>query len=183
MGHLSGLVLAGGRGERFGGPKALAVSDDGLPWLTRVCGTLAEVVDDVIAVIPAGLSEARALAPAGVRVVDAPVESTGLSDSLRAGIQRLDDRTRAVVITTVDLPLLPVEAVRRVVGSAHGASVLRRAVYDGRPGHPVLIGREHWPALIASLGGDTGAGRYLRAHGAETVECGDLFDGQDTDTR
>ena len=59
---------------------------------------------------------------------------------------------------------------------------LARAVFDGRPGHPVLIARHHWTPAAATLSGDRGARAYLDAHGVVDVECGDLYDGHDVDT-
>jgi CTP:molybdopterin cytidylyltransferase MocA len=69
--------------------------------------------------------------------------------------------------------------VRRVIATD---APLARAVFDGRPGHPVLIGSEHWAAVSASVSGDEGAREYLDAHGVVAVECGDLYDGHDVDT-
>ena len=54
-------------------------------------------------------------------------------------------------------------------------------MYDGRPGHPVLIGRDHWAPLVAELDGDRGAADYLWRHDSGTVECADLATGQDVD--
>ncbi|GAB3887717.1 nucleotidyltransferase family protein [Terrabacter terrigena] len=59
---------------------------------------------------------------------------------------------------------------------------LRRAAYDGVPGHPALIGRDHWEDVVASATGDHGARTYFRAHEHELVECGDLATGRDADT-
>jgi CTP:molybdopterin cytidylyltransferase MocA len=59
---------------------------------------------------------------------------------------------------------------------------LSRATYGGRPGHPVLIGRDHLEPIMASLTGGSGAKGYLAHHGAHSVECGDLASGQDHDT-
>ena len=58
-----------------------------------------------------------------------------------------------------------------------------RAAYDGVPGHPVLIGRDHWDGVVASAVGDRGARDYLAAHGVALVECGDLATGVDVDRR
>ncbi|MBQ9916482.1 MAG: nucleotidyltransferase family protein, partial [Microbacterium sp.] len=63
------------------------------------------------------------------------------------------------------------------------AAVLASAEYAGVPGHPVVIGRDHWVALAAAVRGDVGARPYLRAHGAAAVECGDLWSGVDQDVR
>ena len=59
---------------------------------------------------------------------------------------------------------------------------LRRAAYDGVPGHPALIGRDHWEGVVASATGDHGARTYFREHEHELVECGDLATGRDADT-
>jgi nicotine blue oxidoreductase len=59
---------------------------------------------------------------------------------------------------------------------------LARAVYDGRPGHPVLLGREHWDGVIATARGDAGARDYLRQHRVVTIDCSDVAEGADVDT-
>jgi nicotine blue oxidoreductase len=59
---------------------------------------------------------------------------------------------------------------------------LRRAAYHGVPGHPALIGRNHWDPVIASAVGDHGARHYFRSTPHELVECGDLATGRDADT-
>ncbi|GAA2165484.1 nicotine blue oxidoreductase [Humibacillus xanthopallidus] len=61
-------------------------------------------------------------------------------------------------------------------------ATLRRAAYNGVPGHPALIGRAHWDAVIASAIGDHGARHYFRGTPHELVECGDLATGRDADT-
>jgi nicotine blue oxidoreductase len=64
-----------------------------------------------------------------------------------------------------------------------GPDVLARAAYAGVPGHPVLLGRSHWPAVCAAARGDAGARGYLAGHPSlRLVECGDLADPRDVDT-
>ncbi len=66
----------------------------------------------------------------------------------------------------VDLPDVTAEVVRRVIGQAPpGTASLSRATYDGRPGHPVCIGRDHLESLMVELTGDSGARDYLAEHG------------------
>lgn len=87
----------------------------------------------------------------------------------------------AVVVMPVDVPGMTEVVVRRVLERA-GAGALVRAVYDGSPGHPVVLGREHWAGVIATAVGDQGARAYLKEHPPVEVECGDLADGVDVDT-
>ena len=94
---------------------------------------------------------------------------------------RIDDAD-AAAISLVYFPDLNADTVTRIVGHrSPSRNILRRAVFHGRPGHPVLIGRDHWPTLAKSLTGDGGANTYLRKNGVELVECSDLSSGVDVD--
>ncbi len=75
------------------------------------------------------------------------------------------------------------DVVRRLLDRVVGPTTLARAYYDGRPGHPVVIGREHVAGVIASAVGDRGARDYFAAHPHQSVECGDLATGLDVDVR
>ena len=66
------------------------------------------------------------------------------------------------------------------VASGAGPGALVRATYDGAPGHPVLIGRDHWAGVAATARGDQGARDYL-APTPTRCECGDLATGRDVD--
>ena len=63
-----------------------------------------------------------------------------------------------------------------------GSCGLARATYDSEPGHPVLIGRDHWAGVLEVARGDRGARDYLRDHEVTLLECGDIGSGSDIDT-
>jgi CTP:molybdopterin cytidylyltransferase MocA len=86
------------------------------------------------------------------------------------------------VVTLVDLPDVDARVVGRLLELPDEPAVLARAAYDGTPGHPVLLGRDHWAGVAATAGGDQGARAYLRAREVLLVECGDLATGRDQDT-
>ena len=178
--HITGIVLAAGAGTRMGMPKALMRTPDGEPWLARATQLLAAAgCERILVVLGARAEDALPLVRPGAVPVMAADWAEGMSASLRAG---LDAATgRAALITLVDIPDMPLSVVRRVLGAGATDSTLRQATYNGRPGHPVVVGRDHWDALVADLAGDRGARRYLAAHGVNEVECSDLFDGQDVD--
>jgi CTP:molybdopterin cytidylyltransferase MocA len=54
-------------------------------------------------------------------------------------------------------------------------------MFHGTPGHPVLIGADHFAGVIQAAGGDRGARDYLATHPVMAVECGDLAGGEDVD--
>lgn len=186
-GAVAGIVLAAGGGSRFGGPKALA-SLDGETLPARAVRVLTEAgCRPVLVVLGAVAGRARAALPDDARPVLARGWAEGLGASLRAGLDAaatLDPPPAAVVLHLIDLPdVTPAVALRVLAGAGAGEDALARAVFRGVPGHPVVVGRAHWPALRASLHGDRGAGPWLRAQPAvREIECGDLATGADADT-
>ncbi len=179
-----GLVLAAGAGSRMGRPKALVTDPDGASWLGRAVGVLRDGgCAELVVVLGAKADAARALVPPDARVVVAADWAEGMAASLRTGLVALLESSAAEValVSLVDLPDVTVDVVRRVLAAGSGPGSLARATYDGRPGHPVLIGRDHWAAVAAEVAGDTGAKAYLERHDVIEVPCGDLATGRDQD--
>jgi CTP:molybdopterin cytidylyltransferase MocA len=180
MTTLTGIVLAAGAGSRLGRPKALMRTADGEPWVARAVGLLrAAGCDHVLAVLGAAAEQAATLVPADTDILVVEDWAEGMGESLRQALAAAHGDV--AVITLVDLPDLPLGVVSRVLRQPIDDSTLTQAVFGGRPGHPVLIGRAHWAGVTSTLVGDRGARDYLAAHGAAEVECGDLFDGHDID--
>jgi CTP:molybdopterin cytidylyltransferase MocA len=180
MATLTGIVLAAGAGSRLGRPKALMLTADGEPWVARAARLLqASGCARVLVVLGAAAQQATALVPVGseILVVDNWVD--GMGESLRAALAVASGD--AALISLVDLPDLPVDVISRMLAEPTTPHTLRQAVFEGRPGHPVLIGRSHWARVASTLVGDRGAREYLVANGVVEVECADLFDGHDVD--
>jgi molybdenum cofactor cytidylyltransferase len=171
----AGLVLAAGEGRRFGGPKQLAQLD-GRPLVEHVLAAVSAVLDRVVVVLGARAEEVRRgadLAHAEVGVC--PDWQHGLGASVRCGLAALAGADR-VLVAVADQPGLTPAAIRAVLAQPGSA----RAVYHGRPGHPVVLGGELL-ARAGDLRGDTGFRDLLS--GVPEVECGDLGDPMDIDTR
>ena len=106
--------------------------------------------------------------------------ASGQAWSLRRGVAALSagGDVSSVVVTLGDAPLVTPEVIRLFVD----APPRSRAVYGGRPGHPVVLGPEEIAALtsLTSLAGDEGARGLL--HGGPELEVGHLCSGRDVDT-
>lgn len=185
---VAGLLLAAGAGRRMGRPKALLHDRDGRSFLDRGVGSLLDGGCATVTVVLGADAEGAREVLASTRrhppatVVVAEDWSEGMGASLRAGLASLRDAPdEAVLVSLVDLPDVGGDVVRRVLTAGAGADSLVRAEYDGRPGHPVLLGRDHWTGVAASARGDQGAREYFGAHPPLPCECGDLATGRDVD--
>lgn len=200
-----GLLLAAGAGRRMGMPKALVEGSDGIPWVISSLRTLAAGgCSTTVVVIGAASQSVRSLlATEDVTVVEAVDWEQGMGASLRAGLRAiigLSARTPhgaiadsaqtdsghadAALVHLVDLPDVGPAVISRILTYA-APGMLARASYgsgtNGAPGHPVLLGKEHWVAIAAAASGDRGARDYLAHHEVIDVDCSDLATGADVD--
>ena len=181
----AGLVLAAGGGRRYGMPKAL-VAYEGKLLVDRAAETLrAAGVERSVVVLgaeaPSVLEKAAELPPSVIN----PDWASGLGSSLRVGLEALTGTpAEAVVVLLVDMPKVTAEAVRRVTALAADDALVMGG-YGTRRGHPVLLGRQHWPGVIATATGDRGARDYLRAHAdrVRVVPVDDVADDFDLDVK
>ena len=203
-----GVILAAGGGSRMGRPKAGLVYR-GEPLISRAVRTaFAGGCESVLAVLGAEVEHAGPLAEAeGADVLVNAAWAEGMGGSLRAGLDAIDEMdaidaigainaldaaeppaavASAALVLLVDQPHITAAAVAAVLSAQRNPAydaVLAAAVYEGVRGHPVLLGRAHWPALRPTLRGDVGARGYLRQHRAELilVPCETLADPRDLD--
>lgn len=106
-------------------------------------------------------------------------------ETLEGGTLEGERAVDAVLVMLVDLPGIGPAVIRRVLAAAgspaQARSMLARAAFSGIPGHPVLLGRDHWTGVIGAAVGDRGARDYLRTRRVTFVECGDIGSGHDVD--
>jgi CTP:molybdopterin cytidylyltransferase MocA len=184
------LVLAAGAGSRMGGrPKALLRRPDGRSYVEHAVEVVrAAGCAPVMVVVGAQADEVRSLIGGDAEVVEAPDWQEGMGASVRRGLVAMEGRRgavpEAVLVTLVDLPDVGTDVALRLLAAAaeDGAQALVRTAYGGVPGHPVVLGRDHWAGVRALASGDRGARDYLRAHAHRLVECGDIATGRDVDT-
>jgi molybdenum cofactor cytidylyltransferase len=181
-----GVLLAGGRGERFGGDKLLAPlsgsartgsnlvpappanpgkgsSGPVLPVGVAACRNLIAAVPQVIAVVRPGDAElAAALSAAGARVIECPRAKDGMGASLACGVQASTD-AEGWIVALADMPWIRPDTIARVAAAIANGATAAAPFHAGERGHPVGFARSCGPALSA-LGGDEGARSVLTAH-------------------
>jgi CTP:molybdopterin cytidylyltransferase MocA len=175
-GLIGGLILAAGAATRFGRQPKLLAALNGRPLLEHAIRAQCEVaaLSRVVVVLGAGAGELIA----GVDFGRAePVICTdwerGQAASLRCGLAALTD-VQKVIVTLGDEPLITPQVLALFADQPGGA----RAVYEGRPGHPVVLGPVQLHSLDR-LSGDRGARDLLT--GPE-IECSSLCSSKDVDT-
>jgi molybdopterin-guanine dinucleotide biosynthesis protein A len=162
-----GALLAGGRGRRLGGDKAI-VDLDGRPLLSYPLAALREALPEV-AVVAKRQTELPPL-PAGVAVWIEPDEPShplaGIVHALRMA------RGRRVLVCPVDLPLVTASHLRRLADSGSGGSVVARAGGRLQPLLAVYVSAA-LPGLERSLARDASMHAAVAAIGAREIDFGD----------
>lgn len=178
---VTGLILAAGDGTRFGSESKLLADLHGRPVLEHAIAAQCGVPELERVVVVLGSQAQHVLENVDLMRAEpiiCPDWHEGQSASLRYGMSVSIEQAGAtrVVVTLGDEPLIGSATVARFVSEPAGT----RALWHGRPGHPVVLGREHLEA-IGKLGGDRGARDLLRrARGIECAEMGGA--GLDIDT-
>jgi molybdenum cofactor cytidylyltransferase len=137
----SGVLLAGGASRRFGAIKLLHPFRGEQMVLSAVRAFLAAGLDEVLLVVGAHGAVGDAVVGTGVRTVVNPDWESGMFSSVRAGLSSVDARSRLVLLSPADLPLLTGGVVGRVLAEAlqAGDRCVTVPTSGGRRGHPVAL--------------------------------------------
>lgn len=158
------VILAAGRGERFGGNK-LTAPLWGTPVLERTVRNLpVECFDRLIAVVSNEKTDELCirLGLKTVRYSGGPV-----SDSIREGLKSMEEM-EACLFVNGDQPLIRPQSIRRIVeaGKENPEAIIRLS-WAETPGSPVLFPEKAFREL-KELTGDTG-GRQVIGSGKYPV--------------
>jgi molybdenum cofactor cytidylyltransferase len=163
--RVAALLLAAGRGTRFGPAPKLLAEIDGEPLVRRAArAALASRAGPLLVVLGHAEEGVRsALEGLAFEAVPNPDYALGLSTSLRAGFRALPAEAEAAVVLLGDMPGVGAGLIDRLVAAyaaARPAAVV--PVMGGRRANPVLLDRRLAEG-IAGLAGDRGAAPLLAA--------------------
>jgi molybdenum cofactor cytidylyltransferase len=189
--HLTGVLLAAGRGARFGGAKLLAplpAAAHGAGAGTAIgvasCLHLLAALPEVVAVVRPGDSMlASLLRAAGAQVIACPRADEGMGASLACGVLAAGGAD-AWIVALADMPWIDPATVAQVADAVRDGAEIVATTHIGVRGHPVGFARRHFAALTG-LGGDEGAISILAAHhdAVRLIEVADSGVLRDVDTR
>lgn len=163
---ITGVLLAAGRGERFGGGKLSARLPDGRPVAAGAAEAMVASLPRVLAVTrPDDASLAAILEAAGCHVVGCDRADEGMGASLACGVTA-SHAASGWVIALGDMPAIRAATVAAIAATLAGGACLAAPTYHGRRGHPVGFAGRFGPEL-AALGGDEGARHILAGHQAD----------------
>jgi molybdenum cofactor cytidylyltransferase len=168
--RICGVLLAAGRGTRFGGDKLRAPIPEetfgvaaGTPLGVAAARHLVAALPDSVAVVRSDDAPLRALlAPAGLRVVECANADDGMGVSLACGVQATRDAD-GWIIALADMPWIAPATIALIADALREGADVAAPAHGGVRGHPVGFSRRHYDALIA-LVGDAGARGVIEAN-------------------
>jgi molybdenum cofactor cytidylyltransferase len=169
---VAAIVLAAGRGTRFGQEPKLLATLQGRPLLLHgVEAAIGSAAQPVIVVTGHRSGEIKvALEGLPIQIVHNASFAEGLSTSLKVGFAALPPKAKAAIILLGDMPLVTAALIDELVAAWEEAGEPSALVptLNGQRGNPVIISRR-LHGLINELSGDSGAGLILRGR-SDVVE-------------
>jgi molybdenum cofactor cytidylyltransferase len=165
MNHVAVIVLAAGRGTRFGPKPKLLAPLNGKTVIRHVVeAAFGSIADPAIVVTGHQYRDVETeLSDLPVQIVRNAAFNEGLSTSLKAGFAALPAHSKAAIVVLGDMPFVTSGLINRLVEAWNRATMPAALVptINGKRGNPVVLSRR-LESLIAELSGDVGAVPILR---------------------
>ena len=171
--HVSCVILAAGNSGRMGSHKALLQFGESrtfiqqLTWVYHLAGAgqIIVVCNHALALY---LSDSADFFSYPVELVVNSDPETGRFHSLRLGLERVTEGN-CCFFQNVDNPFTSVGLLTLLLESLNDTRAVIPA-YCGRPGHPVLIGREMAGKMLKTTDPDARIDIFLKSTGPEYLE-------------
>jgi CTP:molybdopterin cytidylyltransferase MocA len=170
---IAAAVLAAGRSERMGNPKAL-LDFRGRPFVVAVLEALAalDLKHRVVVLGPDAPRIRPLIAPHLCLLVENPDPDSGPIGSLRAALTALEPvRPTALLVWPVDIPHVRITTVERLIETHERLRApVVVPVFGDRRGHPVIWDASLFPELATDSAAEReGARAILHRHGESVV--------------
>lgn len=146
------VVLAAGLSSRMGESKMLLPWEKGKPIIQHIVEQLLRSrIDHIVVVTGHMAKEIKAIVkPLGVQTVFNRSYKTGeMLSSLKVGLRAMPERISAGLVVLGDQPRIQPKVIFQVMlAYAEGEGEIVAPSYQMRRGHPILIGRRHWPEIL-----------------------------------
>ena len=171
--HVSCVILSAGNSGRMGCHKALLQFDESRTFIQQLTGVyhLAGAGQIIVVCSPALallLSKSADFFGFPVELVINSNPEAGRFNSLRLGLERINNGN-CCFFQNVDNPFVSVELLTLMHESFRGDRAVI-PVYSGRPGHPVLLGREIIRKILEAPEPNARIDDFLKASGPEYFE-------------
>jgi molybdenum cofactor cytidylyltransferase len=165
-----GILLAAGRGSRFGSDKLLHRLADGRPLALAAAANLRPACDRLIVVLrPGSETLAGQFAAEDCTLVECVDAEAGMGHSLAAGVRASPDAA-GWLVALADMPFVTTTSHRAVANQLRAGASLVASEYQGQRGHPVGFAAR-WFDQLACLTGDYGGRPILLTHRRQLVLC------------
>jgi molybdenum cofactor cytidylyltransferase len=171
MPMLSAILLAAGESKRMGKPKQLMPLGKNTLLEQVIDNLLDSSVDETIVVLGHKAREiSRTIASRPVRIALNPDYRRGMSTSIIAGLKRVDPRSRAVMLTLGDQPLVESDTINQLIEAFNKNNKgIAIPTHQGRRGNPVIFDLKYKPELL-KLEGDIGGRGIIKNHPHDVLE-------------
>ena len=170
------MLLAAGESRRMGAFKQLLRLGDKSFVEHCVDNLLSSRVAEVIVVTGHRASEVqRALGDRLVQFAYNSEYQSGMSSSIKRGVQAISEDSQACVLALVDQPRIDPNAINRIIENyenAHALIVI--PTYDGKNGHPILLDLTLKEEIL-NMDSELGLRSVVHAHKAQTTRI-EVFD-------
>lgn len=171
MTKVAAIVLAAGSSRRFGAENKLLATVDGKPVLQHVLDRITPLAlaRKIVVVKPDDEAVVSLVDRAGFDVVENAAAVSGMGSSIAAGIRACSDVDGAFLMLG-DMPYVQQATWRQLLAAFHDHAdkTVIAPTYRGQRGHPVLLRRRHFDALMA-LDEDMGAKTIIAANPASLL--------------
>lgn len=163
---ITGILLAAGKGTRFGSQKLLVRLKDGRYVIEASAANLLAAVGRVIAVTGRDERLMRVLDDCGCQVIVNERADEGMSASIGAGVTA-SLNADGWIIALGDMPYIEAATIAKIKLALEEGAAIAAPTHQGKRGNPAGFARQYGASLCA-LSGDMGAKKMIDANLAST---------------